>query len=152
MSDSSDQHAAIESLGAPAGRDVVNRVTAERLGQPRLHAVDAGTVSQPDPVTELELQLTEERAARRKAEAAANEMALLVARVRTDLAEERKAREAAEATADQMARLIAAEHERSRKLEGDLRAARGQIPMVEQHELDPARPGLIQRALRSGRR
>ena len=152
MSDSSDHNAAMDSLRAPAGREVVDRVTAERLGQPRLHAVDSATVSDADRLAELETQLTEERAARRKAEAAANEMALLIAGVRTELAEERKAREAAEATAEQMASLIAQENERSRKLEQDLRAARGQIPLVEQHELDPAKPGLVQRALRGMQR
>lgn len=152
MSDTSDQHAAMQPLRAPAGRDVVDRLTAERLGQPRLHAVDSETITDAQRIVELEAQLEQERAARREAESSANEMAVLVARVRTDLAEERKVREAAEATADQMAALIAREHERSRALEGDLRAARGQIPMVEQHELDPAKPGLIQRALRNSRR
>jgi chromosome segregation ATPase len=148
MSDSSDSQQAMEPLRAPAGRDVVERVTAERLGPPRLHAVDAEPASQEDRLARLEGQLTEERAARRKAESAANEMAVLVARVRTELAEERTAREAAEATADQMAALIANEHARSRKLEEDLRSAWGQIPMYEQRELEPVKPTLLQRAKR----
>ncbi len=152
MSDSSDQQAAMESLGAPAGRDVVARVKAERLGQPHLHAVDSPSLAPEQRVAELEAQLTEERAARKKAEAAANEMAVLIARVRTERAEEAKAREAAEATVDQMAALVAQEHARTRELEHDLRVARGQIPMVEQHELDGTKPGLMQRALRGRRR
>ena len=149
MSESSDQHAAMESLRAPAGREVVDRVTAERLGPPRLHAVDAEVeaTSAAERVAALEADLDVERAARREAEAAANEMALLVARVRTELAEERRAREAAETTAREMATLIAQEHERSRGLEQDLRAARGQIPMYEQDELG-VRPNLAQRAKR----
>ena len=151
MSDSSDQHAAMQPLRAPAGRDVVERVTAERLAPPHLHAVDAETAPVQSPTAELEAQLTEERAARKRAEAEANEMALLVARVRTELAEERSAREEAQATADQMAALIAQEHERSRKLEADLRAAWGQVPMLEQHELDPPKPSILKRAKRRAR-
>jgi chromosome segregation ATPase len=152
MSDSSDQQQAMEPLRAPAGREVVERVTAERLGPPRLHAVDSQPSSLEDRVSELEAQVTEERAARRKAESAANEMAVLIARVRTELAEERSAREAAEATADQMAGLIAEEHARSRKLEEDLRSAWGQIPMYEQSDLEPVKPTLVQRAKRGLKR
>ena len=152
MSDSSDQQQAMESLRAPAGREVVERVTAERLGPPRLHAVDSQPASLEDRVAELGAQVTEERAARRKAESAANEMAVLIARVRTELAEERSAREAAEATADQMAQLIAQEHARSRKLEEDLRSAWGQVPMYEQSALEPVRPTLVQRAKRGLKR
>jgi hypothetical protein len=147
MSDHIDQQAAVDPLRAPAGRDVVDRVTAERLAPPRLRAVDQA--SDADRVVQLEAQVAEERAARKKAEAAANEMAVLVARVRTDLAEEQQAREAAEATAEQMAGLIVKEHDRSRALEQDLRLARAQMPMLEQHELSPARkPPLAHRARR----
>jgi hypothetical protein len=148
MSDHTDQHASVDPLGAPAGRDVVERVTAERLAPPRLRAVDQSTDA--ERVSELESQVTEERAARKKAEAAANEMAVLIARVRTDLAEERQGRETAEATANQMAGLVAQEHDRSRALEQDLRLARAQMPMLEQHELAPAKkPGMGQRARRA---
>jgi seryl-tRNA synthetase len=141
MNDSSEQQAAMESLRAPAGRDVVDRVTAERLNAPRLHAVDA--------VAELEDKVGEERAARRKAEAAANEMAVLVARVRAELAEATEARTVAEATAGQMAELIAKEHQRIGKLEDELRLAWAQVPMIEQADLDPGRkPRIAKRAKR----
>jgi hypothetical protein len=144
MSDSSDQNAAMEPLRAPAGRDVVDRVTAERLGQPRLHAVDSPAAPTADAVADLEAQLTEERAARKEADAAANEMAVLVARVRTELAD-------AKATADQLATLLAQEHQRSRKLEEDLRVAWGQVPMIEQGDLPPVKQNVIGRALRRAR-
>src|SRR5215217_1573878 len=177
MSDGIDQQAAMESLRAPAGRDVVERVTAERLGQPHLRAVEApesglaerlaelesqlteeragrkkAEAAERGPaerLAELESQLTEERAGRKKAEAAANEMAVLVARVRTQLAEAKQAREDAEATAGQMAALIAQEHEHSRKLEEELRLAWAQVPMVEQRELSPGKSSLSQRAKRA---
>jgi hypothetical protein len=131
MSDSREQQA-VDQLGAPAGDDVVDRVTAERLAPPRLRAVGANA---DDRVAELESQLDEERAARTEAEASANEMALLVAQVRTELAAERDTRERAEATAGEMAGLVAMEHERTRRLEEDLRVTRAQVPMIDQHEL-----------------
>ena len=138
----------MEPLRAPAGREVVDRVTAERLaGQPHLRAVEA-TDAAADRVAELESQLTEERAARKKAEAAANEMAVLVARVRTQLAEEREARQDAEETATQMASLLAKEHERVRNAEEELRLAWAQVPMVEQRDLSPGKPSVSQRAKR----
>ena len=151
MSDGTDQQAAMESLRAPAGREVVDRVTAERLGQPHLRAVDADAAAQAgtEPVAGLESQLADERAARQKAEAAANEMALLVTSVRRELAAEREAREAAEATAGQMAALIAKEHERTRKAEDELRLAWAQVPMLEQRDLSPAKPKLSSRAKRA---
>lgn len=150
MSDRTDQPAAMESLGAPAGRDVVERVTAERLaGPPHLRAVDSVTAPAPDRVAEIESQLTEERAARRKAEAAANEMAVLVARVRTQLAEEKQARGTAEQTAGEMAALLAQEHERVRKAEEELRIAWAQVPMIDQRDLSAPRPTLTQRARRA---
>ena len=141
----------MESLRAPAGRDVVERVTAERLtGQPRLRAVDTEALVAPaDGVAELESQLTEERAARKKAEAAANEMAVLVARVRNELGDEREAREAAEQTAVDMAALIAQEHERARQAEEELRLAWAQVPMVEQHELSAGKTPIAKRWKRS---
>ena len=137
----------MESLRAPAGRDVVDRVTAERLGQPHLRAVEAG--AEAGRIAELESALTEERAARKKAEADANEMAVLVARVRTELAEERTAREAAEATSGEMAALIAQEHERTRKAEDELRLAWAQVPMVEQSDLSPGKSPLSSRMKRA---
>jgi len=149
MSDGTDHQAAMDSLRAPAGRDVVERVTAERLGPPHLHAVEVPDTAESARIAELESQLTEERAGRKKAEAAANEMAVLVARVRTQLAEAKQAREDAEATSGQMAALIAQEHERSRKLEEELRLAWAQVPMVEQRELSPGKPSLSQRAKRA---
>jgi hypothetical protein len=148
MSDGTDQQAAMESLRAPAGHEVVERVKAERLGQPHLRAVDAEAVAAAR-IAELESQLTEERAARKQAEAAANEMAVLVARVRTELTDEREAREDAEATAAHMAELVAKEHERTRKAEDQLRLAWAQVPMVEQGDLSPAKPSLTQRAKRT---
>src|SRR4051794_21832678 len=135
MSDGIDHQAAMQSLRAPAGRDVVDRVTAERLGQPHLRAVDAPAGADAARIAELESRLTEERAGRKKAEAAANEMAVLVARVRTELADEKQAREDAEASAGQMAALVAQEHERVRKAEEELRLAWAQVPMVEQRDL-----------------
>ena len=149
MSDHIDQQAALESLRAPAGREVVDRVTAERLGQPHLRAVEAADAEALARIAELESQLTEERAGRRKAEAAANEMAVLVARVRTQLAEEKQAREDAEATAGQMAALIAQEHDRVRKAEEELRLAWAQVPMVEQRDLSPGKSSLSSRAKRA---
>jgi hypothetical protein len=149
VSDGSDQQAAMESLRAPAGRDVVERVTAERLGQPHLRAVEVPETDESARIAELESQLTEERAGRKKAEAAANEMAVLVARVRTQLTEEKQAREEAEATAGEMAALIAQEHERVRKAEEELRLAWAQVPMVEQRELSPGKQTLAQRAKRA---
>ena len=149
MSDGIDQQAAMESLRAPAGRDVVERVTAERLGQPHLRAVEAPDTDLTTRVAELESQLSEERAGRKKAEAAANEMAVLVARVRTQLAEEKQAREDAAATAGQMAALIAKEHERVRKAEEELRLAWAQVPMVEQRDLSPGKSSISQRAKRA---
>lgn len=149
MNDGSDQHAAMDSLREPAGREVVDRVTAERLGQSHLRAVEAATDARTDRIAELEAELTEERAGRKKAEAAANEMAVLVARVRTQLADEREAREAAEATASEMATLIAREHERTRQAEDDLRLAWAQVPMVEQGDLSPGKSSLSQRAKRA---
>ena len=149
MSDGIDQQAAMESLRAPAGRDVVERVTAERLGQPHLRAVEAPDGGLGERLADLESQLTEERAGRKKAEAAANEMAVLVARVRTQLAEEKQAREEAEATSAQMATLIAQEHERVRKVEDELRLAWAQVPMLEQRDLSPGRASLSQRAKRA---
>src|SRR4051794_33135642 len=68
MSDGIDQDAAMNSLRAPAGREVVDRVTAERLGQPHLRAVDVEVAAQPTRIAELESELSEERDARRKAE------------------------------------------------------------------------------------
>jgi seryl-tRNA synthetase len=149
MSDGIDQQAAMDSLRAPAGRDVVERVTQERLGQPHLRAVEAAEAADVARIAELESQLTEERAGRKKAEAAANEMAVLVARVRTQLAEEKQAREDAEATAGQMAGLIAQEHDRVRKAEEELRLAWAQVPMVEQRDLSPGKSSLSQRAKRA---
>jgi hypothetical protein len=151
MSDGIDHEAAMESLRAPAGREVVDRVTAERLGQPHLRAVDADAdaAAGADPVAQLQAELDEERAVRKKAEAAANEMAVLVARVRTQLTEERAARESAEATAGEMAALIAQEHERTRKAEDELKLAWAQVPMVEQTSLSCAKPTLSQRAKRA---
>jgi chromosome segregation ATPase len=151
MSDRTDQQAAMESLGAPASPDVVERVTAERLtGQPRLRAVDATEGPVPaERVAELESRLTEERAARRRAEAAANEMAVLVARVRTELADQQRACEAAEGTAGQMAALVAQEHERVRELEEELRLAWAQVPMVDQRDLNPGKAPLTKRWKRS---
>jgi hypothetical protein len=145
LSDGTDHQAAMDSLRAPAGRDVVERVTAERLGQPHLRAVEAPETADDARIAELESQLTEERAGRKKAEAAANEMAVLVARVRTQLAEEKQAREDAEATAGKMAALIAQEHERARKAEEELRRAWAQVPMVEQRELSADKQSLGQR-------
>ena len=149
MSDRTDQDAAMESLGAPAGADVVERVTAERLGgQPHLRAVEAVDAA-TGRFAELESQLTEERAARKKAEAAANEMAVLVANVRNELAEVKQARSAAEQTAGEMAALIAQEHERTRQAEEELRLAWAQVPMVEQRELSPAKVPLSERMKRA---
>jgi hypothetical protein len=164
MSDLRDQQAtAMESLRAPSGRDVIDRVKAERLGaQPRLRAVD----TELDPAAEAEQlaealaiadsKLEEERAARRKAEAAANEMAILVARVRNDLSEERSARYQAENTANEVAKLIATEHERTRaaeaslkKAEDQLRIAWAQVPMFEQSELAQETNSLRRRARRA---
>jgi hypothetical protein len=153
MSEGIDQQSAMEPLRAPAGRDVVERVTQERLNQPHLRAVetpDAETLLAR--VAELESQLTEERAGRRKAEAAANEMAVLVARVRNELAEEKQAREDAEATAGQMAALIAQEHGRVRKAEDELRLAWAQVPMVEQRDLSPGKPSFADKAKRALKR
>jgi septal ring factor EnvC (AmiA/AmiB activator) len=147
MSDGTDQQAAMESLRAPAGREVVDRVTAERLGQPHLRAVEAQ--AEADRFADLESQLTEERAARKRSEANANEMAVLVARVRTQLTEERAAREAAEATAGEMASLLAQEHERARKAEDELRLAWAQVPMVEQTDLSPGKSPLSSRMKRA---
>jgi seryl-tRNA synthetase len=149
LSDGTDHQAAMKSLRAPAGRDVVERVTAERLGQPHLRAVEANETDDVARIAELESQLTEQRAARKKAEAAANEMAVLVARVRTQLAEEKEAREDAEATVGQMAALIAQEHERVRKAEEELRLAWAQVPMVEQRELSPGKTTFAERAKRA---
>ena len=129
----------MESLGAPAAPDLVERVTAERLtGQPRLRAVDSDALA-THRVAELESQLADERAARKEAEAAGNEMAVLVSRVRTELAEEKQARATAEQAAGEMAALIAQEHERARKAEDELRLAWAQVPMVEQGELSPGK-------------
>ena len=139
----------MDSLRAPAGRDVVERVTQERLGPPHLRAVEATETPEAARIAELESQLTEERAGRKKAEAAANEMAVLVARVRTQLAEEKQGREDAEATAGQMAALIAQEHDRVRKAEEELRLAWAQVPMVEQRDLSPGKPSMSQRAKRA---
>jgi hypothetical protein len=149
MSDGIDHQAAMDSLRAPAGRDVVERVTAERLGPPHLRAVDVPQTPESARIAELESQLTEERAARKKAEAAANEMAVLVARVRTQLAEERDARQESEETAGQMAGLLAKEHERVRKAEEELRLAWAQVPMVEQRDLSPGKATLSSRAKRA---
>jgi hypothetical protein len=149
LSDGIDHQAAMDSLRAPADRDVVERVTAERLGHPHLRAVDAPVTTDSARIAELESQLTEERAGRKKAEAAANEMAVLVARVRTQLAEEKEAREGAEATAGQMAALIAQEHQRVRKAEEELRLAWAQVPMVEQRDLSSGKPSLAERARRA---
>ena len=149
MSDGTDQHAAMQPLGAPAGRDVVERLTAERLGQPRLRAVEAPAVPESDRIDELESQLTEERVNRKKAEASANEMAVLVARVRTELAQEKRAREQADATAAEMAGLIALENEKVRKLEEELRLAWAQVPMIDQRDLNPAKPTFGERARRA---
>ena len=149
MSDHIDQQAAMDSLRAPAGRDVVERETQERLGPPHLRAVEVAETADAARIAELESRLTEERAGRKKAEAAANEMAVLVARVRTQLADEKQAREEAEATAGQMAALIAQEHERVRKAEEELRLAWAQVPMVEQRDLNPGKSSLSQRAKRA---
>jgi len=150
MSDRTEEHAALESLGAPAGPDVVERVKAERLsGQPRLRAVDSVDVDLNARVADLESQLTEERAARKKAESAANEMAVLVANVRNELAEVKQARDAAEQTTGEMAALIAQEHERVRKAEDELRLAWAQVPMVDQHDLSPAKTPLGKRVKRA---
>lgn len=149
MSDGTDHQAAMDSLRAPAGRDVVSRVTAERLGQPHLRAVELPETPDTARIAELESQLTEERAGRKKAEAAANEMAVLVARVRTQLAEEREARQDAEETATQMASLLAKEHQRVRNAEEELRLAWAQVPMVEQRELGAGKASLSVRAKRA---
>jgi len=149
MSDAIDQEAAMGSLGEPAGPDVVERVTAERLGhQPHLRAVETPDAA-ANRVAELEAQLTEERDARKKAEAAANEMALLVANVRQELAESREAQAAAEQTAGEVAALIAQEHERARKAEEELRLAWAQVPMVEQRDLSPGKTPMSQKMKRA---
>ena len=146
MSDRTDQQAAMDSLGAPAAPHLVERVTAERLARPpRLRAVDAPEAGPTDRAAELESQLTEERAARKEAESAANEMAVLVARVRQELAEERQARASAEQAAAETAALIAQEHERSRRTEEELRLAWAQVPLLDQRDLSPAKPPLGQR-------
>jgi chromosome segregation ATPase len=137
MSDPKERQA-VDPLGAPASDDVVKRLTAERLAPPLPRALGQ-TADAPARIAELESQLTEERAARKKAEAASNEMALLVAQVRTELAAEREELEHAQTTARQMAELVAEEHERSRRLAEDLRVARAQVPMIDQHELDPGK-------------
>jgi hypothetical protein len=149
MSDGIDQQAAMDSLRAPAGDDVVDRVTQERLAPPHLRAVEVEENTDAARIAELESQLTEERAGRKKAEAAANEMAVLVARVRTQLADEKQAREDAEETTGQMAALIAQEHDRVRKAEEELRLAWAQVPMVEQGDLSPGKSSLSQRAKRA---
>lgn len=153
MSDRTDQQAAMDSLGAPAGRHVVERVTAERLARPpRLRAVDARDAATTDRAAELESQLLEERAARRSAEAAANEMAVLVARVREELAEERQARASAEQTAAETAELIAREHARSRKAQEDLRLAWAQVPVLDQRDVSLEKPPLGRRWKRAAGR
>src|SRR3954451_9091305 len=68
MSDHIDQ-AALESLRAPAGSDLVHGVTAGRGGQPQLRAVEAADPEAAARIAELESQLPEERAGRKKAEA-----------------------------------------------------------------------------------
>jgi hypothetical protein len=141
MSDHFDQQAAMDSLRAPAGREVVDRVTAERLGQPHLRAVAVPETAEGARIAELEAQL-------KQAEADANEMAVLVARVRTELATEKEARAIAEATAGEMASLIAQEHDRVRKAEEELRLAWAQVPMVEQRDLSPGKPSFAARARR----
>ena len=148
MSEGMD-HQAMESLRAPAGREVVERITAERLGHPHLRAVDTEAETGASDVARLESELSEERAARKQAESEANEMAVLVARVRTQLEEEREAREAAEQTAAQMAELIAMEHERTRKAEDELRLAWAQVPMVEQREISAAKASVSERMKRA---
>jgi septal ring factor EnvC (AmiA/AmiB activator) len=161
MSDLSDkQAAAMEPLRAPSGREVIERVHAERLGQPRLRAVDPEMPADPAAEVErltvllasLEARIAEEQAARKKAGANANEMAVLVARVRNELSDERSARIAAEQTANEMAGLVAAENERARKAEDQLRIAWAQVPMFEQAELSPGKPSLRDRARRAAKR
>jgi chromosome segregation ATPase len=165
MSDLSDQQvAAMEPLRAPSGRDVVDRVHAERLGAPRLHAVESA-----DPASEIErlsnlLAALEDRVGkeqdeRKKAEATANEMAVLVAKTRNELADVRSAKETAEAAANEIAALIAGENsracaaeQRATKAEEELRLAWAQVPMFEQAELSPGKPKLKDRAFRLGKR
>jgi DNA repair exonuclease SbcCD ATPase subunit len=156
MSELSEQEAAaLEQLRAPSDREVVERVHAERLGTPaRLHVVDSS-----DPAAEvqrlsemlaaLEGRVAEEQAERKKAEAMANEMAVLVARVRNELADVKADKEAAEAAANEIAALIAGENARARaaeeratKAEEELRLAWAQVPMFEQSELSPNKPKL----------
>jgi hypothetical protein len=119
----------------------MDRVTAERLGtvEPHLRAVDP--TAEVERLTELlaaaESRIAEEKAGRKRAETNANDMAVMVARVRNELSEERSARIAADETSGQLAKLIADENAKSRKLEEQLRLAWGQIPMVEQVDLEP---------------
>jgi len=145
----------MEQLRAPSDRDIVERVHAERLG--RLHVVDSS-----DPAAEvqrlsemlaaLEGRVAEEQAERKKAEATANEMAVLVARVRNELAEVQADKETAEAAANEIAGLIAGENSRARaaeeraaKAEEELRLAWAQVPMFEQTEFSPGKPTLKDR-------
>jgi hypothetical protein len=148
MSDGTDRHMAMDTLRAPAGPELVERVTAERLAHPHLRAVDVEEAAQAERITALEAQLAEERAGRTKAEDAVNEMAMIVASVRTELAEVKQARETAESTAAEMAALIAKEHERVRKAEEELRLAWAQVPMIEQRDVDPGK-SLARRARRA---
>ena len=165
MSDLSEQQAAaLEPLRAPSGRDIVDRVHAERLGAPRLHAVDStDTASEIERLSELlaalEARVAKEQEERKQAEATANEMAVLVAKTRNELADTRAAKETAEAAANEIAALIAGENSRARaaeeratKAEEELRLAWAQVPMFEQAELSPGKPTLKDRALRIGKR
>src|SRR5881275_443983 len=108
MTDLSEQEAAaLEQLRAPSGLDIVERVHAERLGSPaHLRAKDS-------------------------AEAAANEIAALIA------GENSRARAA---------------EERADKAEDELRLAWAQVPMFEQSEMSPPKQTLKDRALRLGKR
>jgi septal ring factor EnvC (AmiA/AmiB activator) len=155
MSELSEQEAAaLDQLRAPSGREVVERVHAERLGTPaRLHVVDSDPAAEVQRLSEmlaaLEGRVADEQEKRKEAEATANEMAVLVAKTRNELAEARASKETAEAAANEIAALIASENSRAReaeeratKAEEELRLAWAQVPMFEQSELSPNKPKL----------
>jgi uncharacterized coiled-coil protein SlyX len=54
------------------------------------------------------------------------------------IADERAARVEAETTAREIAALVAQQHQRTRVLEEDLRAARAQVPMFDQQQIRAA--------------
>jgi seryl-tRNA synthetase len=116
--------------------DLRERQAVDALGAPPGDAV--GDTSPEGRIAELEAQLAAERAARVEAEASADEMALLIERVRGELDAQREAQAGAEATAREIAGLVAQQHERTRRLEEDLRAARAQVPMVDQQQIRAA--------------